>query len=56
MFASLQRQLSLGLALGAFETKHDLLGCLGLLVEDRLGLTSVTGLFTIVTSLSLGEE
>jgi hypothetical protein len=25
-------------------------------VEDRLGLTTVTGLLTVVTTLTLGEE
>jgi len=29
---------------------------LGLLVEDGLGLTTVTGLLTVVTTLSLGGE
>lgn len=34
--------LGLVLAGSAFETKDDLLGGLGLFVEDRLGLTTVT--------------
>lgn len=56
VLAALQRQLALGLALNAFQTQHDLLGGLGLLVEDGLGLTTVTGLLAVVTALSLGEE
>jgi hypothetical protein len=38
------------------EPEDDLLGGLGLLVEDGLGLTSVTGLLSVVTPLSLGED
>lgn len=56
MLASLQRKLRLGLARDALESEHDLLGRLGLLVENRLGLTSVSGLLAVVTTLSLGEE
>lgn len=43
------------MARGALETKDDLLGGLGLLVEDRLGLTSITGLLAVITTLSLSE-
>lgn len=56
MLAALQRQLRLGLAARALETKHNLLGGLGLLVENGLGLSSVTGLLPVVTTLSLCEE
>jgi len=56
VLASLERELCLGLAADALETEHDLLGGLGLLVEDGLGLTSVTGLLAVVTTLSLCEE
>jgi hypothetical protein len=56
VLASLQSQLSLGLADGALQSQDDLLGGLGLLVEDWLGLTSVTGLLSVVTTLTLGEE
>lgn len=56
MLASLQRQLLLGLALCALETQNDLLGSLGLLVEDRLGLTTITALLSVVTTLTLGSE
>lgn len=56
MLAALQRQLQLGLALDALQSQHDLLGSLGLLVEDRLGLTTITALLSVVTSLSLGEQ
>lgn len=56
MLTPLQRQLSLGLARGAFEPEHNLLRRLGFLSEDRLRLTSVSGLFPVVTTLSLREE
>ena len=56
MLPSLQRQLLLGLALCALETQNDLLGSLGLLVEDRLGLTTITALLSVVTTLTLGSE
>jgi hypothetical protein len=39
-----------------FKTKDNLLGSLGLLVENGLGLTTITGLLTVITSLTLGEE
>ena len=42
--------------LGAFESEDDLLGGLGLLVEDGLGLTTITGLLSVVTTLTLGED
>lgn len=44
------------LAAGASELQDDLLCGLGLLVEDRLGLTTITTLLTVVTALTLGEE
>lgn len=56
MLASLQSQLSLGLALSALQSEHDLLGGLGLLVEDGFGLTTVTALLPVVTTLTLGEK
>lgn len=56
VLASLQRQLLLGLALRALKTQDDLLGSLGLLVEDRLGLTTITALLSVVTTLTLGSE
>lgn len=39
----------------ALETQHDLLGRLGLLLEDGLGLTTVTLLLADVTTLTLRE-
>ena len=56
VLASLERKLSLGLADSAFQTEDDLLGGLSLLVENLLGLTTITALLTIVTTLSLGIE
>ena len=56
MLAALQCELRLGLALDALQSQDNLLGGLGLLVEDRLGLTTVTGLLAVVTALTLGVE
>lgn len=56
MLAALQSELLLGLASGALKTKDNLLGGLSLLVEDRLGLTTVTALLSIVTALTLGKQ
>lgn len=56
VLAPLQSELCLGLADRALHAQHDLLGGLGLLPEDRLGLTSVTALLSIITALTLGEE
>jgi hypothetical protein len=55
VLASLQSQLSLGFALRALQSEHNLLGGLGLLVEDGFGLTTVTALLPVVTALTLGE-
>lgn len=55
VLASLQGELCLGLADCAFHSEDDLLGGLGLLSEDRLGLTTITTLLAIVTTLTLGE-
>ena len=56
MLAALQGELLLGLAGSALKTKDDLLGGLGLLVEDGLGLTTITALLPVVTTLTLGEQ
>lgn len=56
VLTSLQSQLGLGLASDTFQSQHDLFGGLGLLVENWLGLTTETGLFTVITSLTLGEQ
>lgn len=56
VLAALEGELGLGLALRALEAQHHLLGRLCLLVEHGLGLTSVTGLLSIVTTLSLREQ
>jgi len=56
VLASLDRLLSLVSAGCAFKSENNLLGSLGLLVENRLGLTSKTLLFSVVTSLSLSEN
>lgn len=39
-----------------YQSEDDLLGGLRLLVEDGLGLTTVTGLLAVVTALSLSES
>lgn len=56
MLAALEGELHLVLADGALETQDDLLSRLCLLVEDGLGLTTVTALLAIITTLSLGEQ
>jgi hypothetical protein len=56
VLASLQGKLCLGLAGNALQSQHNLLCGLGLLVEDRLSLTTVTGLLTVVSALSLCEK
>lgn len=55
MLATLQRKLCLGLANCALHSQDNLLGGLGLLPEHRLGLTTVTALFPIITAFTLGE-
>ena len=55
VLGTLESQVLLRLTLLALQTKDDLTSCLGLLVEDWLGLTSETHLLGIVTTLSLGE-
>jgi len=50
--AALKADLALGLALLALKAEGHLLGGLGLLVEDRLGLTTVTLLLSVVSSLA----
>ena len=54
--ATLDGDESPELGLRALELEGDLLGSLGLLLEDRLGLTSEALLLGIVTSLSLDGE
>lgn len=39
-----------------YQSQHNLLGRLRLLVEDGLGLTTVTGLLAVVTTLTLRER
>merc|ERR1712184_122377 len=48
--------LLLVLAVRGFHLQDNLLGGLGLLVEDRLGLTTITGLLSVVTSTTLAER
>jgi hypothetical protein len=56
VLAALEGELLLGLAGSALETEDNLLGGLGLLVEDGLGLTTVTALLPVVTTLTLGVQ
>jgi hypothetical protein len=56
VLATLKSQLCLSLALCALQSQDDLLGSLSLLVEDWLGLTTITRLLSVVTALSLCEE
>lgn len=54
-FGSTNNDDSSSLALIAFQSEGDFLGCFGLLSEDGLGLSTVTRLFAIVTSSTLGS-
>lgn len=56
MLTSLQGQLSLGLTVDTLQSQDNLLGGLSLLVENWLGLTTKTGLLTVVSSLTLSEQ
>ena len=55
VLAALQRQLQLSLAGNTFQSQDDLLRRLSLLVEHGLGLTTVTRLLAVVTTLTLRE-
>ena len=55
MLRPLQRQVFLRLALLAFQTQNNLTCRLGLLVKHRLGLSTKSHLFGIITTLALGE-
>merc|ERR1719408_812603 len=56
MLRALDGLHALCLALGALKLQHDLSRRLCLLMEDRLGLTSKTSLFFIVTTFSLRRQ
>jgi hypothetical protein len=56
VLGALEDDLTDGLATRALKLEHDLLGRLGLLVEDRLSLTTVTRLLTVVTSLTASVQ
>ena len=56
VLATLQRQLCLCLAWCALQSQDNLLRSLGLLVENRLGLTTITRLLSVITTLSLCEK
>jgi len=53
VFATLQWSLFTVFALSAFHTQYDLFGSFSLLPENRLGLTTETLLFSVVTSSTL---
>lgn len=55
VLAPLQGKLGLGLAHSALQPQNNLLGGLGLLVEDLLCLTTITGLLAVITTLTLGD-
>jgi hypothetical protein len=52
VLGALESIVGLVLALDTLEAEHNLLGGLGLLVEDRLSLTTVTLLLAVVTALT----
>ena len=55
MLAALEAELGLGLAVGALEPQHHLLGRLGLFVEDGLRLAAVARLLAVVAALALRD-
>lgn len=55
MLGSLDAQLLLGLTLLTFQSKNNLTGSLGLLVENGLGLSTESHLLRVVTPFSLCE-
>nr|AAA35263.1 ORFC [Kluyveromyces lactis] len=56
VLTSLQSQLGLGLTGHTFQSQNDLLGSLSFLVENLLGLTTETRLFTVISSLTLSVQ
>ena len=52
MLTALDSKLLLIFADSALETEDDLLGCLGLLVENWLGLSTKTSLLRFVSALA----
>jgi hypothetical protein len=54
VLAALQGDLGLVFTQGALKSEDNLLGGLGLLVEDGLGLTTETGLLAVVSALAYG--
>lgn len=56
VLASLDGMHMSGLATLALQVQHNLLGCLGFLMEHWLGLTSETCLLFVVTTLSLSIQ
>lgn len=56
MLAPLQSQLRLCPALSAFQPEHHFLRSLCFLVEHGLCLTTITLLFPVITTLSLGNK
>ena len=55
VLAALQREVRAILAHRTLETQHNLLCRLGFLLEDRLGLTTITLLLANITTLTLSE-
>jgi len=56
MFASFQGQLFSALALDTFKSQYNFFGGFGLLVEDRLGLATVSTLLAVITTFTLGHQ
>ena len=55
VLSSLQANLRLIFAVFTLQSQDNLLGCLGLFVEDGLGLTTITLLLVVVSSLTLSK-
>ena len=56
MFASLDCVLGNMFATLALQPQHNLFGSFSLLMENGLCLSTITGLFPIITTLSLGSQ
>jgi hypothetical protein len=56
VLATLENYLMLMLASVALQTKDNLFSSLGLLMENRLGLTTIASLLSVVTSLTYNKN
>lgn len=48
--------MSLGFTDNTFQSQNNFFGSLGFLVENLFGLTTITGLFSVISSFTLSEQ